>query len=381
MVCAICHSHCESHNEQTFRVVIRDDYEALANIPCTARNRFNQMSGLSFKADGRRYVVDVYRGHETTHIGGDDWAKFKRDFDVGQGNVVVFDMTGRTTKAYVAGVKAEEEGGVAEEVIAVDKEEEVVNDDHGLEGGLAFVNTRGFVFDDGEFTMMELILTIQHLYIGPPFVHRLTPTNITGKLMAISHCLNLLKRGLVWRVGNGRSIRDAEHSMDVTTSRVRSASDTCDIYFTYIKVNRLLYTCSLDPFEDGILLDIPLVYMHRYCRNFIDDEEEFKCKRTSTPSKKGDRGGRGTPRHETPETSDHPGCPASYAPDARTKLQRARPLCPPRVPAPRPSCTRTPTTGCPAPHPGATPGARSSTPRRPRVPGPIRLCLRPLRVK
>uniref|UniRef100_A0A3B6IWP3 TF-B3 domain-containing protein n=1 Tax=Triticum aestivum TaxID=4565 RepID=A0A3B6IWP3_WHEAT len=98
MVCAICHSHCESDNEQTFRIVICDDYEALANIPCTARNRFNQMSRLNFKANGRRYVVNVYRGHEATLIGGDDWTKFKRDFNVGQGNVVVFHMTGRTTK-------------------------------------------------------------------------------------------------------------------------------------------------------------------------------------------------------------------------------------------------------------------------------------------
>ena len=72
--------------------------------------------------------------------------------------------------------------------------------------------------------------------------------------------------------------------MDITMSRVRLASDTCDIYFTYIKVNHLLYTCSLDPFEDGILLDTPLVCMHRYCRNFTDDEEECKRQGTPTPS-------------------------------------------------------------------------------------------------
>ena len=52
---------------------------------------------------------------------------------------------------------------------------------------------------------------------------------------------------------------DAEHPTDITMSSVRLASDTCDIYFTYTKVNHLLYTCSLDPFEDGILLDTPLV--------------------------------------------------------------------------------------------------------------------------
>ena len=61
---------------------------------------------------------------------------------------------------------------------------------------------------------------------------------------------------------------DAEHPIDITMSRVCLASDTCGIYFTYIKVNHLLYMCTLDPFEDGILLDIPSVCMHRYCRSF-----------------------------------------------------------------------------------------------------------------
>ena len=72
--------------------------------------------------------------------------------------------------------------------------------------------------------------------------------------------------------------------MDITMSRVRSASDTCDIYFTYTKVNHLLYACSLDPFKDGILLDTPLVCIHRYCRNIMDEEEECEHKCTTTPS-------------------------------------------------------------------------------------------------
>ena len=77
---------------------------------------------------------------------------------------------------------------------------------------------------------------------------------------------------------------DAEHPTDMAMSRVRLASDTCDISFTYTKVNHLLYTCSLDPFQDGILLDTPLVCMHRYCRSFMDDEEECKRQGTTTPS-------------------------------------------------------------------------------------------------
>ena len=77
---------------------------------------------------------------------------------------------------------------------------------------------------------------------------------------------------------------DTVYPMDITMSRVCLGSDTCDLYFSYIKVNHLLYTCSLDPFEDGILLDTPLVCMHRYCRSFTDDEEECKRQGSPTPS-------------------------------------------------------------------------------------------------
>src|SRR6187399_305154 len=77
---------------------------------------------------------------------------------------------------------------------------------------------------------------------------------------------------------------DTVYPMDITMSRVCLGSDTCDLYFSYIKVNHLLYTCSLDPFEDGILLDTPLVCMHRYCRSFTDDDEECKRRGTPTPS-------------------------------------------------------------------------------------------------
>ena len=115
--------------------------------------------------------------------------------------------------------------------------------------------------------------------------------------------------------------------MDITMSRVRSASDTCDIYFTYTKVNHLLYTCSLDPFEDGILLDPPSC-MHRYCWSFTDDEEECKRQGSPTPStreawkrrkkKPGQASGKpGTsgrcPELPSPGTSGHPG---TSGPDA-----------------------------------------------------------------
>ena len=146
---------------------------------------------------------------------------------------------------------------------------------------------------------------------------------------------------------------DAEHPMDITMSRVHSASDTCDIYFTYIKVNLLLYTCSLDPFEDAILLDIPSVCMHRYCRSFTEDEEECKCQGSPTPSvreawkrrkkKPGQASGKpGTSGHcpELPATgtSGHPGASGPAAPKPSESVP-TRPCLDlrPEHPAPGPS--------------------------------------------
>ena len=71
--------------------------------------------------------------------------------------------------------------------------------------------------------------------------------------------------------------------MDITMSRVYSASDTCDIYFTYAKVNHLFTRAHLTPSRMVYYLT-PLVCMHRYCRSFTDDDEECKRRGTPTPS-------------------------------------------------------------------------------------------------
>ena len=83
---------------------------------------------------------------------------------------------------------------------------------------------------------------------------------------------------------NQRNISDAEHPTVITMSSVHLASDTCELYFSYTKVNLLLYMSSLDPFEDGVLLDTSPVCIHRYCRSFTDVKEEPKHKSISTPS-------------------------------------------------------------------------------------------------
>ena len=116
-------------------------------------------------------------------------------------------------------------------------------------------------------------------------------------------------------------LTDAEHPTNITMSRVCLASDTCDIYFTHTKVNHLLYTCSLDPFEDGILLDTSPVCMHRYCRSFTDVEEECKRQGTTTPS------AREAWKRRWKKGEEEDGAAAGARPDIRTAIRiiRAQP--------------------------------------------------------
>lgn len=78
---------------------------------------------------------------------------------------------------------------------------EVINAGHGVEDAPNIIYTRGVVLNDGEGQMLGLVITIKDGYIGPHFVHRLTPTNITSKLMKIpnkiAQLLNLDPEGVV----------------------------------------------------------------------------------------------------------------------------------------------------------------------------------------
>ncbi|KAI4993837.1 hypothetical protein ZWY2020_008150 [Hordeum vulgare] len=210
MLCPLCHSYCKNDNEQRFVIFIRNGFGDLV---------INKMSGLKSKAHRRRYVVDVFRGHSTTLIGGDDWAKFKRDFNLGEGQVVVFDMCGRMAQAYVnyvgSGLAADhgapehymgggdvvEEGEAGAFGVVGEEDKSGSPHGHGLEAAPNIIYTRGVVLNDGEEQMLGLVLTIQDGYIGPHFVHRLTPTNITSKLIKIPknffQQLNLARKGVM----------------------------------------------------------------------------------------------------------------------------------------------------------------------------------------
>ncbi|KAE8790886.1 hypothetical protein D1007_34700 [Hordeum vulgare] len=141
---------------------------ALGNIPCTIRDSLKHVAGRSFnfKADGNMYVLDVYRGHNTTVMGGNDWVKFVTDFNLGAGSYVVFDTSKRTAEAYVVhlgfgdfandGESDEDvEGeGARVEVFNIESDE----DDHEEGDAQEVVYTQGCVLSGVEESLLDVVL-------------------------------------------------------------------------------------------------------------------------------------------------------------------------------------------------------------------------------
>lgn len=131
-----------------------------------------------------------------------------------RGKLFFFDMSRRMAKAYVIyfgsslatdhGVPQKNTDGgdiVDEEDDEDDGDEDAMNVGVGLGAVADIIYTRGVVLNDGVEQMLGVVLTIEDGYIGSHFVHRLTPTNITSKLMKIPkkffQQLNLASQGVV----------------------------------------------------------------------------------------------------------------------------------------------------------------------------------------
>ncbi|KAE8795196.1 cbl-interacting protein kinase 13 [Hordeum vulgare] len=129
---------------------------------------------FNFKAHGHRYVLDVYRGHKTTVMGGNDWVKFVADFNLGAGALVAFDTSKRTTETYVAHLgfaHLANDGDPDEDIVADEDEvgegagvevfniESDENDDHEEADARELVYTHGCVLTDAEGSLLDVVLT------------------------------------------------------------------------------------------------------------------------------------------------------------------------------------------------------------------------------
>ena len=115
--------------------------------------------------------------------------------------MVVFDTSKRMAKAYVCYLgcaRVANNGGPVEDIFVdedggdqgadaeglnIEPDEEVFDDEHEEAPTPLVVYTQGCTLTDDEVSKLGLVLTIKDGYIGSPFVHRLTATNITNKQM------------------------------------------------------------------------------------------------------------------------------------------------------------------------------------------------------
>ncbi|KAI5000036.1 hypothetical protein ZWY2020_004625 [Hordeum vulgare] len=127
-------------------------------------------------------------------MGGDDWIKFIADFNLGHGELVVFNASQRMVKAYVCYGNSLSTGNNEEphEVLVVDedqggvgvvREEEVLNDEHMEAGHPDIAYNRNVMLSEAEASRLDVVLTIKNGFIGLPFVHRLAENNVKSKLM------------------------------------------------------------------------------------------------------------------------------------------------------------------------------------------------------
>ncbi|XP_037473612.1 uncharacterized protein LOC119349638 [Triticum dicoccoides] len=91
--------------------------------------------------------------------------------------------------------------GAAAEGSNIESDDELLNDEHEEVPPPLVVYTKGIVLSDDEGSKLGLVLTINYGYIGSPFVHRLTITNVASKQMKIpskvTEQLSLLPEGVV----------------------------------------------------------------------------------------------------------------------------------------------------------------------------------------
>ncbi|KAE8793999.1 putative invertase inhibitor [Hordeum vulgare] len=203
------------------------DLRAEHNIPCTIRDSLKHIAGgfFNFKAYDKRYCLQVYKGYKTTVMGGNDWAKFVSDLNLGDDSFVVFDTSKRSAVAYVAhlgsmhDVPDEDEASKGDGVDILNTEsddEELIDEDEEV-AAPELVYTYGCVLSDDERSLLDVVLSNNDGYIGSFFIHRMTTTNISRKIMKIprkvAQQLNLPLVGVVGIcIGAGECMNVAYHT-------------------------------------------------------------------------------------------------------------------------------------------------------------------------
>lgn len=138
-------------------------------VPCNVSREFNSITNatLTFESkSGEVFVASLRKGHTMTRICGSGWESFMEQKSLSEGSLVHFDLNGPVAKVYLAYVDLSPSTRFDEVW-----ESTVIN--------------RSMKLDDDEFANLLDIIPVDNMFLGVPFVHRLTKTNIEKFVMKI----------------------------------------------------------------------------------------------------------------------------------------------------------------------------------------------------
>lgn len=190
MVCGVCLNHCNYESEGSgFSMYVWEDFENAGVVPCNERVRFNNMMAeeLTFVANQRTYTVKCHKGRTQSAMYGRGWRKFYADNKLGKGQLVLFYLDEPSPRAVVCVIQF---GNGSEDEHSMEEDDAVEDSDEADEDGEAssdddegIVRTRGLQLNEIEEFEVQGLLPLSDGFIGLPFVHRLTRTDVQLGMM------------------------------------------------------------------------------------------------------------------------------------------------------------------------------------------------------
>lgn len=202
VVCGVCLNHCYYGNTgSSLSMYVWEDFKNAGVVPCNRREWFNNTTGrrVTFAAHGCTYTVKCYKGDRKSAMYGSGWRKFYADNKLGKGQLVYFFLDEPSPRATICYIQYNN-GSEDEETTEVNDEESIEEDDEGSEGDddeddddgdvphnidEVIVRTRGLELTAIEETQLQSLVPLDNSFVGLPFVHRFTRTDVLAGMMKI----------------------------------------------------------------------------------------------------------------------------------------------------------------------------------------------------
>ncbi|XP_037415732.1 uncharacterized protein LOC119278484 [Triticum dicoccoides] len=189
-VCRVCLNRCDyERNEDSFSMYVSEAFKNRGVVACNERVHFDIITGeeVTFVANTRTYTVRCYKGRTHSAMYGSGWKKFYEDNKLGKGQLVYFFLDQPSPMAAILFLQLGN-GSKDEDPMEGDDEDADEYDEHGgapHDNDEGIVRTRGFELNEIEESELQGLLPLSDRFVGLPFIHRLTRTNVHLGMMKI----------------------------------------------------------------------------------------------------------------------------------------------------------------------------------------------------